>query len=174
MSHTKPQKHKGDTNHDPSLCWDCANATRPWRCCWVRDNRPYPGWLAKKTLVSKKSVPYESYHVLICPGFVRDSYLGGLMCDTEANHKVTIDDDDTMQLAEAIVERAVEDWIALHYGDIPKLSKCDGSAVNRKEVVEFFYSDWCKELMESFTDYTPNNLQIYLGMKKYGERYGLV
>lgn len=175
MSKSKPNKHPGSTDHDPTLCWDCALATRPWACPWVGKGNPVSGWMARETVVSKKSSPYASYHVLTCPKFKRDSHLGGMLDHEEVRHKVKLDDgSDVENLAEAIVQRAVEDWIALHYGSIPKLSKVDGSCVKRDEVIKFFYSAWCRELLESFTEYTPENLRRYLKIPDLNaERHGV-
>ena len=56
---------KGQTSgHDPTLCWDCAFATKPLRCEWVADGTPVKGWVAKESLVSKRSYPYTSYHII--------------------------------------------------------------------------------------------------------------
>lgn len=159
-------------SRDPSLCWDCANATRPWNCQWVRSGKPVNGWIARKTIVNKKWHPAESYHVLTCPKFVRDSQLGGMENDEEAKHKVELSGHCVDSIAEAIVQRAVEDWIALCYGDMSRRSHVDGYAVERREVLEFFYTDWCKELLESFTDYTPADLRRFLHMEEWGKRYG--
>lgn len=173
MSKQKACKHRENTNHDPTLCWDCVLATKPWACPWVGRREPVKGWLARETVVNKKSSPFSSYHVLTCPKFKRDSHCGGLLPHEETPHKLSVDDNDCMAiLAEAIVERAVEDWIALQYGAIPKLSKVDGSCVKREEVIQFFHSYWCQQLLESFTEYTSENLRKYLKVPERGKADG--
>lgn len=64
---------------------------------------------------------------------------------------------DPMDLAFAIVQRAVEDWRCLDNGR-RESTLVDGVVVNRKEVVEFFFSKWFKELIEP-TGYTPQQIR---------------
>ena len=59
-----------------TLCWDCANALGG--CEWSVSFKPVPGWKAKKTWpvsAESKKKEYDSYRVLDCPKFVRDSYV---------------------------------------------------------------------------------------------------
>ena len=64
--------------YSSTLCWDCANATRPDVCPWVERFEPVDGWEATKTrCMSNTDMPYESYHVSKCPLFKRDSFNGG-------------------------------------------------------------------------------------------------
>ena len=58
-----------------TLCWECKNAT--CGCSWSREFRPVEGWVATKIKASSTH-PYETYSVIECPNFVRDSYNEGL------------------------------------------------------------------------------------------------
>lgn len=65
--------------YEHTLCWDCANATNPAVCPWVRGFEPVPGWEAEKTLKEEDSwSPFESYLVKCCPLFERDGIRGGM------------------------------------------------------------------------------------------------
>lgn len=55
-----------------TLCWDCARSM--CRCSWSQEFIPVPGWNAIPT---RDASGVESYKVLECPEFVRDSYEGG-------------------------------------------------------------------------------------------------
>ena len=48
-----------------TLCWDCANSTKAG-CSWASEFESVKGWQAIKTR--------DSYKVLDCPEFDRDSY----------------------------------------------------------------------------------------------------
>lgn len=54
-----------------SKCWDCANSTNGG-CDWSYDLTPVDGWIAEY------NAEKESYCVIDCPEFVRDSYEYGL------------------------------------------------------------------------------------------------
>ena len=72
---------------EPTLCWDCANATNGEVCPWANDFTPVPGWEAEKTYLMQDSLsPYESYHVKKCPLFCRDARGGGLKKLTPKKH----------------------------------------------------------------------------------------
>lgn len=152
-------------NLEPSLCWDCALATRPWRCPWVSKEEPVEGWKANPTTIAKKSRhPYHSQLVVACPKFERDSFCGGVLADDENEHVFpNIDSDDVKNLAEATVERGIIDWNALERGKLKSI-KFDGQFVYRAEVLRFFFSPWISELMASFTKRTPEWLRQQLGM----------
>ena len=156
MTQSTSGTNKSD-NHEPTLCFDCNCATKPWACCWVDRCEPVPGWAADLTTVSPKSSPYHSYHVRVCPNFRRDAYRGGVM-EHHATERVKIDNNDTTTLAGAICERAVVDWIALDYGRLQS-AKCDGSLVQRRKLLEFFFSTWFEELLASFSRYTPAQIR---------------
>lgn len=150
-------KSKYDYRNEQSLCFDCLWATRPWKCKWVAKNKPVDGWLATPTIVSKKSSPFQSFNIRACPKFKRDSYCGGLV-DPPNKRRVTIYMDDIPNLAEAIVEQAVTDWIALDYGEIDSLRFC-GQLVEREKLLEFFFSKWFEILLESFSERTPQQIR---------------
>ena len=77
--------------YTPSLCWDCANATRPDVCPWVEDFTPVDGWDAEPTICHEHAEqPYESYRVRNCPLFERDAIRGGVkrcVLRGDAEHK---------------------------------------------------------------------------------------
>jgi len=153
----KKSKSKYDYSDTQSLCWDCRNSTRPWICPWAGKYRQVKDWKAKPTRVSPKSSPFDSFNVLACPGFKRDSYCGGLV-DPPNKRRVTIDADDVPNLAEAVIEQAVTDWIALDYGELDSLRFC-GQLVERDKLLEFFFSKWFEILLESFSERTPQQIR---------------
>ena len=160
MSHPK-----GVPNPDPTLCWDCANATKPHVCPWVGKQEPVPGWKAKPHLVGRfRWNPFESYHVMACPLFEEDAYCGGTLEDEEAHHSFPhIDDDDVRNLAEAIIERWIDDWELLERGKL-RTVKMDSQYVHRDRVISFFYSCWFAELLASFSQHTPKWVRDNIGM----------
>lgn len=147
-------------SHDPTLCWDCANATRPWRCEWVSEFKPVEGWTAHGGIVSRRSSPFHSYHVIKCPKFQRDSYCGGLVAE-DGNAKTHLDNNDVINLAEAIVERQIADWKELDFGLLSTYHR-NGTYIKRKDVIAFFHSPWCAQLMQEFTAWTPAKLREWL------------
>lgn len=52
-----------------TICWDCHNAGA-CTCEWSKDLIPVPGWIARKTHSEEYG---ESYRVISCPKFIRDS-----------------------------------------------------------------------------------------------------
>lgn len=154
---------KGQTSgHDPTLCWDCAFATKPLRCEWVADGTPVNGWVAKESLVSKRSYPYTSYHIISCPKFRRDAYCGGLKkSDRYASTKM--DNADVQSLAEAIVEQQVLDWKTIDFGEMESYAH-SGNYIKRSEIIQFFNSKWCAQLMSVFTSVTPEQVREKLGI----------
>ena len=144
-----------------TLCWDCKNSTKPWKCPWVEKSDTVAGWIAKPTSVGK-FYNYSSYQVVDCPQFVRDSFSGGMEWDVFGKKEpVTLEDEDCGTLAEAIIERAVEDWKFLEYGALEEIVFC-GGRIFKSEILEFFFSDWFEHLLESFTERTPQNIRRYL------------
>lgn len=71
-------------------------------------------------------------------------------------------DMDTLDLAFGIIERAVIDWKVLDYG---RRAECvvDGELVKRREVVEFFFSDWFYSLC-NVTQFTPKEIRSFIHM----------
>lgn len=63
---------------NPTLCWDCENALGgcSWSDHWKHE--PVKGWTAvRRDLRIKEGGEVESYRVIQCPEFVRDSTRGG-------------------------------------------------------------------------------------------------
>ena len=58
-------------------CWECAKATG--FCSWSQEFKPIKNWNAVKTKhVNNNGVPLETYLIIDCPEFVRDSTNIGL------------------------------------------------------------------------------------------------
>ena len=69
-----------------SICWNCVHATgaaapipqpdgttKIFRCPWVSEYKPVPGWTAKKTIIRESTVEdITSYHITACPYFAED------------------------------------------------------------------------------------------------------
>ena len=60
----------------PTLCWDCANATG--KCSWSSDLKPVKGWTAVPTKKYVYGGYMESYLVSECPQFKRDAIGAGM------------------------------------------------------------------------------------------------
>ncbi len=149
---------------EPTLCWDCKNAAKPWACEWVGSGKPVNGWWAKPTTMKgmRGMAPIESYHVVRCPKFKRGSFGGGLTRDTFGKHEfIKLDDKDTVNLAEAIIQSAVEDWQSLKFGELSVVNKA-GKPVFKADVLEFFFSRWFERLLESFSAHTPQQIRSYI------------
>lgn len=58
-----------------TICWDCAKATGG--CSWSDELKPVDGWTAAPCQASQRFKPYDSYVVIRCPMFDRDSLNGG-------------------------------------------------------------------------------------------------
>lgn len=67
---------------------------------------------------------------------------------------------DNLDLAFAILEAAVNDWKSLEYGAKAE-ALVGGEIINRKEVCEFFFSNWFVRLCE-VTEYTPEQFRAFL------------
>lgn len=65
-----------------TLCWDCAKATTG-DCNWSQheDFAPVDGWKAIPTRINvkQKKTYVNSFYVIDCPEFERDSKSGGLV-----------------------------------------------------------------------------------------------
>ena len=148
-----------------TLCWDCKNSTKPWNCPWVENFTPVKGWLATPTSVGKY-YNYDSFYVTSCPRFERGSFCGGLAEDAFGKQEpAQVEEKDCGTLAEAIIERAVEDWKFLEYGALEEIVFC-GGRIFKTELLEFFFSEWFEQLLESFTERTPQNIRRYLKIKE--------
>lgn len=146
-----------------TLCLDCRNATKPWVCPWAENATPVKGWRAKKTVVGN-SYTYDSYLVTDCPLFHRDGHRGGQEQDLfGAKERISLDDQDTVNLAEAICERAVEDWFGLERGKL-EYANVTGTRVWRNELIEFFFSEWFTVLLGSFTERPAQQIREMIGV----------
>lgn len=144
-----------------SICWDCKNAVKPHVCPWMDDYTPVKGWTARKMKVG--TPPYcESYLVTACPLFKRDGYEGGTITNHFGTHeRIKPEEDEIVELAEAIVERAVEDWKYLEYGQLSKV-RCHGDLLERDELLCFFFSGWFNVLLQSFSERNPSQIREWI------------
>lgn len=156
-----------NNNNTPTLCWDCKNCTNPTVCSWARDLTPVNGWKAKKTTLSTRYHPFDSFLVEECPLFERDAFGGG---HTEnlfgKKESVSLDDNDVANLASAIIERMIEDWRFLDCGKLNNITFC-GSRIRKKDCVEFFFSPWFETLLAAVTDITPDQVRRAIGVPEY-------
>jgi hypothetical protein len=148
--------------YEQSLCWDCALATQPWKCEWADRFEPVPGWEAEECYCGQNGSGYESYNVIACPKFKRDSYAGGLAKDPMCRKRIMLDDPGVRALSEAIIERAVDDWKELRNGELASTRTSDGKAVKRKELIQFFFSGEFASMLNSFSKYTPAQIRRFL------------
>ena len=150
-----------------TLCWDCANSTDKHKCPWVGKGQPVPGWTAMPNqlkVVGNKGEPVDSFHVIACPLFDRDSFNGGLEANIFGKKKepARLDDKDIINIAEAICERAVRDWALLDYGKLKTVGTDGSTFVDRYSLLEFFFSRWFETLLESFSYHTPQQIRRYI------------
>lgn len=158
-------KHGRNGNDKPkSICWDCENATNANSCSWTESFEPVRGWSAKNTLIGRAGAQTESYCVLECPKFKRNSYNYGIdradiMCG--GSKKLRLFDDDVVRLAEAIIEQAVEDWKALLFGDLTETYFCN-EKIKRDKTLEFFFSKDFEILLSTFSDRLPEQIRSWI------------
>jgi len=156
-----------NNNTTPSLCWDCKNCTKPTVCSWTRDFTPVDGWKAKKITLSTRYHPFDSFLVKECPLFARNAFGGG---QTEnlfgKRDRISLDDNDVVNLAAAIIERMVEDWRFLDYGKLDNITFC-GSRIRKSDCVEFFFSPWFETLLAAVTDVTPDEVRKAIKIPEY-------
>lgn len=154
-----------------SLCWDCANATKGWKCPWASSkHEPVPGWEADSTIVNMRIkgvvYPTESFCVNACPLFERDSYGGGLYKSEEeaGKQKVEVKEEDIPRsrnlypLYGEILAQSVKDWSQLDHGNFKRIEFADGT-VKRDEMMDFFHGEWFQTLLEVCTNYTPQQVR---------------
>lgn len=162
---TAKKSNRGRRPYGMTLCWDCRNATDPAKCPWVGKWEPVDGWDAKPTLLKIPGCiePVQSFHVISCPLFDRDSYKGGLEENVFGKRKesISLDDKDIVNIAKAICERAVRDWAILEYGAL-KTVCTDGVQIDRFSVLSFFFSRWFTDLLETFSYHTPEQIRRYI------------
>lgn len=150
--------------YEQSLCWDCALSTQLGECEWADRFEPVPGWEAEKCYCGKNGYGYESYDVIACPKFKRDSYEGGITKDPMCHKRIMLDDPAVRSLSEAIIERAVDDWRELRNGELARTRVSDGKAVKREELIRFFFSAEFASMLNSFSRYTPAQIRRFLGV----------
>lgn len=89
----------------------------------------------------------DSYKVIECPLFKRDSFDGGNTKDVFIKHEPPkIDDSDVYALACAIIARYAEDWKALEYGKLTEVYM-GGAHIYKVHVLKFFASQWFGDLL---------------------------
>lgn len=163
-----------------SLCWDCRNAVDPLACEWVDNGTPVNGWWATPTQIRgvRKTGPIASYHVTLCPKFVRGSYNGGLEDNVFSGNgdRIELDRNDIKNVAEAICEKAIEDWKSLDYGNLSSL-QVSGETITRAELLDFFFSEWFERLIHAFSRHSPEQIRHYIKIEpsmkpKEGETTG--
>ena len=163
-----------------TLCWDCAKSCRVGLCSWVDKGEPVEGWWANDSTVlyqNKYNSPtgsvYEyrredkSYEVIACPGFVRNSYRGGLFEKQNQKNRfeITVDrNKDARALAAAILLRAVSDWKALD--GLECICMPDGDQIKACELREFFFSDWFAELLRLVSNRSSAAVRKELGVRE--------
>jgi len=149
--------------NDFTLCWCCGNATKPKRCPWANNFTPVKDWEAIPTKIKFKlfgrTIISDSYKVIRCPLFSRDSVNGGQK--ETIKRKVLRDDEDATELASAILERAVMDWQSLKYGKLAMIV-AEGKELKRSDMLEFFFSDWFESLLAPVTEYSPGQIRKFL------------
>jgi hypothetical protein len=157
---------------DYTLCWDCANATDFDACPWSDCGEPVPGWIAKPAPIQfkgrardgKYQKTTESYVVYECPKFKRDAWRGGQKDYAQNLKKIdgfTMDNRDVRKLAALIITQAVEDWIALDYGRIRKMSETLKLA-DAEELFEFFHSEYFGQLLAVCSTESPQKVRDLL------------
>lgn len=159
-----------------TLCWDCKHATDIDVCPWVRDGTPVEGWWAKR-----KDIRYrleacgthdlqtrmqETYCVMMCPLFQRDSYRAGLTEMDEKNPShVDISDAtplDLRRLSAAIITQAVMDWEKLDRGKLRKITTAEGSAIKTHKMIAWFNSPEFAVMLSAVSSFTPEQIRKQL------------
>ena len=146
-----------------SLCFDCSKAGSG--CRWSRNTKPVEGWTAEPTIVRGAGKnDYSSFHVRSCPEFDRDAFAGGTREKPGTSKPITICDLEATQfLAEAIIERTIEDWEALHRGALENVVVLS-QRVYRADVLSFFFSKYFENLLHVFTDVTASQIRQKIGV----------
>jgi hypothetical protein len=156
-----------------TLCWDCKHATDIDVCPWVRDGTPVEGWWAKR-----KDIRYrleacgthdlqtrmqETYCVMMCPLFQRDSYRAGLTEMDEKNPShVDISDAtplDLRRLSAAVITQAVMDWEKLGRGKLRKVVTAEGSTIKSFQLIDWFNSLDFAVMLSEVSNYTPEQIR---------------
>lgn len=159
----------GGIGASQQLCWNCANASKPWKCPWVGRGLPVKGWDATPTMIKlwrrAGAELTHSFDIRECPMFDEDSYGSGR---TKVKRKPDLPRDrNYSDLIGAILAQSVEDWKAIDYGDLPSLSTSVG-VIQRDELFKFFWSGWFEELVMNCTNYTPQQIRDKIRVPKRG------
>ncbi len=80
------KKSKKNTVSESSICWDCERSCAG--CSWSRYFEPVVGWKAIPTIVNVRAFKMESFRVVECPLFKRDSIRAGLKWTDKPNAKI--------------------------------------------------------------------------------------
>ena len=171
MKARKPTGKEPQWSKDQSLCWDCVNATCPENCEWVDRFEPVKGWWARPRVIrrfghSKEEIALiDSYSVVMCPKFKRNSWRGGTENDWRADiEKRTMDNSDVKSLASAIICQAVIDWESTQRGRFKRFIVSDGKNVKAEEILEFFFSGYFEHLLQAVTSVDPDVVREELGI----------
>lgn len=157
-----------------TLCWDCKHSTDINRCPWIRDCTPVDGWWARSKVIRYRIYPpdapaytreTESYCVICCPKFERESFGAGLV-PLEKKHTQYKDaqNADIKALCAAIITQAIMDWRKLDNGRFAKALAADGNTIKREEVIQFFYSNYFEEMLDAVSSLTPKQVREELGI----------
>lgn len=159
------KRSKSVSSNSKSICWDCENATNASECSWAESLEPVLGWYAKKTILGKAVALNGSFYVMNCPKFKRDSYGYGITpaykLFEESRKAKRLHNDEAINLAEAIIEEAVEEWKALLFGELTEAYYCNDK-IQRKDVLIFFFSEDFENLLSMFSERTPSQIRHLL------------
>ena len=71
MKYYRKKEYKVNyNNNNYTKCWTCKKACGG--CCWSREFKPVPGWIAIPTHHPTNGEHAESYHVISCPEYRPD------------------------------------------------------------------------------------------------------
>lgn len=168
------RKERVQDPNSRTLCWDCKHATDINYCPWVRDGTPVEGWWARSKAIQYLIYPQDapaftreidSYCVICCPLFDRDSFSAGLLpMEKKRTEYKYADSSDIKALCAAIITQAIADWNKLDRGRFAKALAADGQTIKRDEVVEFFYSAFFEEILDAVSSLTPAKVREELGI----------
>ncbi len=156
-----------------TLCWDCKHATDVEACPWVRDGTPVDGWWAKR-----KDIKYrvdaceahgvqtrlqETYCVMMCPLFERDSYRAGLTEMRKTHVDISNATElDLRRLSAAIITQAVLDWEKLDRGKLKKLVTAEGSTIKSCKLIAWFNSPDFAVMLSAVSNLSPEQVKKQL------------
>lgn len=160
---------RGRFEASPQACWNCANATKPWKCPWVGQGVPVEGWTATPTQIKMwtyaRRILVDSYDIRECPLFDEDSFDSGRVKVERKPEPPR--DRNYSDLIGGILAQAVEDWKSIEYGALASLHTSDGT-VHRDKLYEFFWSGWFETLVMFCTEFTPDQIREKIRVPKRG------